>query len=258
MANLKGEAFTHDDFTPAQLANLKGEAFTYDDFTVAQLANLKGEAFTYDDFTPAQLANLKGQDGTSFSNKGEWVSGTEYNSGDYVFYPSDGVSTTNVMWIIKTETVYTSTVPPYQDTDKWVKFEAPKGEKGDAFAYSDFTTAQLDELKGPKGDTGIGLKNKGEWVVNQIYEPGDYVFDQSDATSTNNVMWISKLETNFTSTLPPYQDTDKWVKFEAPRGYTGAKGDKGEAFTYSDFTPAQLENLKGEKRRSRRKRIKRR
>ena len=99
------------------------------------------------------------------------------------------------MWIIKTETVYTSTVPPYQDTDKWVKFEAPKGEKGDAFAYSDFTTAQLDGLKGPKGDTGIGLKNKGEWVVNQIYEPGDYVFDQSDATSTNNVMWISKLET---------------------------------------------------------------
>ena len=91
------------------------------------------------------------------------------------------------------------------------------------------------------------MKNKGEWVVNQIYEPGDYVFDQSDATSTNNVMWISKLETNFTSTLPPYQDTDKWVKFEAPRGYTGAKGDKGEAFTYSDFTPAQLENLKGEK-----------
>lgn len=33
----------------------------------------------------------------------------------------------------------------------------------------------------------------------------------------------------------------KWVEI------TGVKGDKGDAFTYSDFTPEQLASLKGEK-----------
>ena len=30
----------------------------------------------------------------------------------------------------------------------------PKGDKGDPFTYDDFTPEQLEQLKGPKGDTG--------------------------------------------------------------------------------------------------------
>lgn len=68
----KGDAFTYDDFTPAQLAALKGDKgdpFTYGDFTSGQLAALKGDKgdpFTYGDFTPEQLAGLKGDKGDPF------------------------------------------------------------------------------------------------------------------------------------------------------------------------------------------------
>ena len=53
--SLKGEPFTHDDFTDEQLAALKGDKGD------------KGEPFEYDDFTPEQLNALKGEPG----DKGE-------------------------------------------------------------------------------------------------------------------------------------------------------------------------------------------
>ena len=31
----------------------------------------------------------------------------------------------------------------------------PKGEKGEAFKYEDFTPEQLEQLRGPKGDDGF-------------------------------------------------------------------------------------------------------
>lgn len=35
--------------------------------------------------------------------------------------------------------------------------QGPKGEKGEAFTYADFTSEQLAALKGPKGDPGGGV-----------------------------------------------------------------------------------------------------
>ena len=111
---VKGDAFTYDDFTEAQLAALKGdkgdkgEPFTYADFTASQLAALKGEkgdkgdALTYSDFTPEQLASLKGERG----EKGE---------------PGSTGAT---------------------------------GATGAAFTYDMFTAEQLAALKGEKGDDG--------------------------------------------------------------------------------------------------------
>ena len=37
----------------------------------------------------------------------------------------------------------------------------PKGDKGEAFTYADFTEEQLAALKGPKGDTGEGVPSGG-------------------------------------------------------------------------------------------------
>jgi hypothetical protein len=34
------------------------------------------------------------------------------------------------MWIVHTNEVYSSSTPPYQDTDHWVEFQAPQGEQG--------------------------------------------------------------------------------------------------------------------------------
>ena len=50
---------------------------------------------------------------------------------------------------------------------EWIdcgNIQGPKGDKGDAFTYNDFTQEQLAALKGPKGDTGAqGLKgDKGD------------------------------------------------------------------------------------------------
>lgn len=94
-----------------------------------------------------------------------------------------------------------------------------KGDKGEPFVYSDFTTEQLANLKGEKGDTGDtgprGLQgDKGEPFV------------YSDFT-------------------PEQLATLKGEKGD--KGDTGPKGDKGDPFVYSDFTAEQLANLKGEK-----------
>lgn len=44
-----------------------------------------------------------------------------------------------------------------------------------------------------------------------------------------------------------YSPTLGWVNNGALQGATGAKGDKGDPFTYADFTAEQLATLKGEK-----------
>lgn len=58
-----GNVGTLEDY----LADIKGDPFTYDDFTPEQLETLKvkGDPFLYTDFTPEQLEALKGVDGKS-------------------------------------------------------------------------------------------------------------------------------------------------------------------------------------------------
>ena len=79
------------------------------------------------------------------------------------------------------------------------------GPKGYPFTYADFTTEQLENLKGPRGEQGPpGPPGpKGE-----PFKYSDFTQDQLNALK-------------------------------------GPKGDKGEPFKYSDFTAAQLEALRG-------------
>ena len=56
-------------------------------------------------------------------------------------------------------------------------FGLPRGEKGDPFKYEDFTPAQLEQLKGPKGDDGSGLPSPQPWDIGKIprvAEDGSY------------------------------------------------------------------------------------
>ena len=86
----------------------------------------------------------------------------------------------------------------------------PAGPKGDAFTYNDFTSEQLAALKGPKGDQG---------------EKGD------------------------TGERGPQGETGP-VGPQGPKGDPGDKGEqgiqgvKGDPFTYDDFTPDEIVNLK--------------
>ncbi|EOX4760849.1 hypothetical protein ACPWUY_000250 [Campylobacter jejuni] len=84
--------------------------------------------------------------------------------------------------------------------------ESLKGDKGDPFTYEDFTEEQLKNLKGQDGAKGADGKS--------AYE-----------------LWLENEENTGKS-------QDEFLE--------SLKGDKGDPFTYEDFTEEQLENLKGQ------------
>lgn len=163
---LKGDPFTFEDFTAEQLEAIrgpqgltgetgeKGDPFTYDDFTEEQLESLKvkgdkGDPFVYDDFTPAQLEALKvkGDKGDAFEYSDfteEQLAALKGDTGERGYSPTVAIS--------KSGSVTTITVVNESGTTTETVNDGIKGDKGDPFTYSDFTTEQLANLKGPKGD----------------------------------------------------------------------------------------------------------
>lgn len=85
------------------------------------------------------------------------------------------------------------------------------GPKGDPFEYSDFTPAQLEALRGPRGYTGAAGE-KGD--KGDPFEYSDFTAEQLEA-------------------------------LRGPAGAKGDKGDKGDPFEYADFTAEQLAALQG-------------
>ena len=159
--------------------------------------------------------------------------------------------------------------------------QGPKGnpgEKGDAFTYADFTAAQLAALKGDrgekgekgdKGDTGAKGPSGDSYTVLGLYATLAALQTAHPTGSAGQAWFVGTADSNAV-----YQwDVDKaaWINVGAlkgPKGDTGpagadgapgVKGDtgaqgpkgnpgeKGAAFTYADFTAAQLAALKGEK-----------
>ena len=89
----------------------------------------------------------------------------------------------------------------------------PAGPKGDAFKYSDFTPEQLESLKGPKGEKG---------------EKGD--------TGERGPQGEQGIQGPVGPQGPKGDPGDK--------GEQGIQGVKGDPFTYDDFTPDEIVNLK--------------
>ena len=234
----KGDPFTYADFTEEQLAALKGakgDAFTYSDFTEEQLAKLKGEKgdtgrdgytpqkgidyfdgakgdpFTYEDFTPEQLATLKGAKGDAFTYKDftpEQLAKLKGEKGDT---GQDG---------------YT----PQKGIDYF------DGAKGDAFTYSDFTPEQLAALKGEKGETGKGLTILGSFATEAELRKAIASPDAGDAYGVGAAQ-----------PYDIYIYDGKAQRWDNHGPLQGAKGEKGDPFTYADFTKEQLAALKGER-----------
>ena len=98
----------------------------------------------------------------------------------------------------------------------------PKGDKGEAFKYEDFTPEQLEGLRGPKGDDGfIKFEELTPEQKEQLRGPKGDAFTYEDFTQ------------------------EQLNALKGPQGEPGVKGDKGDAFTYADFTQEQLEALRG-------------
>ncbi len=101
-----------------------------------------------------------GSPGTGLANKGNWVFGTTYNPGDYVF-ATNTQQNGNAMWIVKTETPFTSNAEPRNDLANWIEFQAPQGPPGPLV----------------NGTIGQTLRHNGTtWVANEnIFNDGTSV-----------------------------------------------------------------------------------
>lgn len=94
------------------------------------------------------------------------------------------------------------------------------GRKGDAFTYADFTPEQLATITGTKI-----YRVQGVVPANTLGADGDWAHD----TSVNSYVY--------------YKQNGTWSLVNSNKG---TKGDKGDAFTYEDFTTEQLAALKGD------------
>ncbi len=97
----------------------------------------------------------KGDAGTGLINQGDWVSGTTYLPGDYVFDSSSDDLLMNSMWILEGELSYLSTDAPYLDLENWVEFQAPEGPEGPQGPKGDPGDVGPEGPLGPTGPQGI-------------------------------------------------------------------------------------------------------
>ena len=252
----KGDAFTYEDFTEEQLAGLKGEkgdAFTYSDFTEEQLAALKGargergqdgytpqknidyfdgakgDPFTYEDFTPEQLAALKGergQDGYTPQKNVDYFDGAKGEKGDPFTYDDFTEAQLTALKGERGQDGYT----PQKNIDYF------DGAKGDPFTYEDFTPAQLAALRGEKGETGKGLTILGNFATEAELRQAITSPDAGDAYGVGAAQ-----------PYDIYIYDGKAQSWNNHGPLQGAKGEKGDPFTYADFTKEQLAALKGER-----------
>ena len=91
-----------------------------------------------------------------------------------------------------------------------MQLKGDKGDKGNAFTFADFTPEELASLKGEKGDKG----DKG--LQGERGEQG----------------------------LQGNQGEQGMKGDTGAKGEQGIQGVKGDPFTYDDFTPEEIENLK--------------
>ena len=222
-----------------------------------------GNAFTYDMFTPEQLASLTGPQGP-VGPKGE--PGPIGPKGE--LGPKGDIGETGPMGPRGNIGPQGEQGPKGEKGDQGLQGPAgPKGDKGDPFTYADFTEAQLELLKGPKGDTGLkGDKgDKGDTgpqgPKGEIGPTGPQ--GERGEQGPQGIQGEKGPKGDIGPQGLPGEKGEKGDKGDqglqglpgeqGPKGETGAtgaqgeRGPKGDPFTYDDFTAEQLELLKGPK-----------
>ena len=290
-ATLKGDKGDKGDTGATGAKGDKGDAGAKGDIGAKGDKGDKGDPFTYSDFTPEQLAALKG-------NKGD-----KGDKGEVGANGKDGITPTLKVGSTSTGNAGTNASVTMTDNNNvyTLNFVIPKGDKGDTgakgvdgvkgadgitptlkvgtvttLAAGSNATVTMSENnnvytlnfgipKGNKGDTGASGGSGETTVVNPTITIGTVTNgDTASATITGD-------SPNYTLNLvlPKGAKGDKGDPFtyadftseqlaslkgekgdtgaKGDKGDTGAKGDKGDPFTYADFTPEQLATLKGAK-----------
>lgn len=174
----------------------------------------KGDPFVYDDFTPEQLAGLVGPAGTSIESV---VLNNDYT---LTFTYTDG------------ETYTTGSV---------------RGPKGDAFTYEDFTPEQLAALTGPQGPEGPAGADGAQGPAGADGADGaqgPQGIQGNAGPSGVGIASVTQGEQDNTVRITLSNGTYYEVELDTIQG---PQGEKGDTFTYSDLTPAQIASLKGAK-----------
>ena len=171
----------------------------------------KGDAFTYEDFTEEQLAGLKGEKGDAFT---------------YSDFTEEQLAALKGARGERGQDGYT----PQKNIDYF------DGAKGDPFTYEDSTPAQLAALRGEKGETGKGLTILGNFATEAELRQAITSPDAGDAYGVGAAQ-----------PYDIYIYDGKAQSWNNHGPLQGAKGEKGDPFTYADFTKEQLAALKGER-----------
>ncbi len=145
----------------------------------------------------------KGDAGTGLTNKGNWLSGTTYDPGDYVFDRSTDNALINSMWILENQVAYLSSIEPYTDAVHWVEFQAPEGPEGPLGPVGPQGIQGIDGLQGIQGIDGLqgiqgidGLQGiQGidglQGIQGDSGEPGDPATDDQSLTLSGTELSIS-------------------------------------------------------------------
>ena len=202
------------------------------------------------DFTIPQ--GQEGIAGTGLSNKGDWVSGTTYTSGDYVFAKTSDTDSSTSMFIYKGDGSTPSTTEPADDTTNWVEFTAPSGQRGSLWTVSTSTTAPTSVSGGQINDqylagdgkvyslTSIATDGTQTWTagISLVGPKGDTGTSGTDGkdgisptvtvgtTTTGAAGSEASVTVDSTST-----STSTILNFAIPQGPAGAAGAEGTAGT---------------------------
>lgn len=198
----------------------------------------KGDPFTYEDFTEEQLAALTGpqgepgKDGTSFTVKDRYETLEELKAEHPTGQGGDayaiGTADDNIIYI------WSESQNDYTPVGK---LQGPAGPQGS---------------QGPKGEPGTDGENGGYYIPS-LDDSGNLSFTGSKAgmpdVQAKNIRGPQgpKGETGEAGPQGPAgQDgAPGETGPQGPAGQDGAQGPKGDPFTYNDFTPEQLEALRG-------------
>jgi len=129
--------------------------------------------FNFTDGSSYKTPNLKGDKGdkgdagTGLNNRGNWVTGTTYNPGDYVF-ATNSSETGNSMWIVQAAAAFSSSTEPRLDPTNWIEFQSPRGEKGEP------------------GDSGISIV----WLGSFPGVPTSYALNNAYYNSTDKKSYV--------------------------------------------------------------------
>ncbi|MDX9848105.1 MAG: collagen-like protein [Tenuifilaceae bacterium] len=181
---------------------------------------------------PAGPKGEPGEPGTGLLNRGEWISETIYNSGDFVFAESSDFMGYNTMFICQVDDL-TSTIPPKDDATSWIEFHAPQGPQGPAGP-----AGQQGEqgIQGNQGIPGVSVNWRGS-------------FDTHPTSGLNYAYY------NTTDKKSYIYNGSSWqvMARDGSDGIIGVgiqstinNGDGTYTFFYTDGTSFTTANLKGE------------